>query len=53
MTKRQKILYYSAFPFVLVWIALGMGIMYLGDGLHWLGNAMTGFRADRSIGKVY
>ena len=40
------------FPVVFVWVALGVGIMSLGDGLHWLGNKMTGDRADRSIGTV-
>jgi hypothetical protein len=40
------------FPLVLVWVTLGVGIMKLGDGLHWLGNKMTGDRADRSIGTV-
>lgn len=40
------------FPLVFVWVALGVGIMSLGDGLHWLGNKMTGDHADRSIGTV-
>lgn len=40
------------FPVVFIWFALGVGIMRLGDGLHWLGNKMTGDRADRSIGTV-
>jgi len=39
-------------PLVIVWVALGVGIMKLGDGLHWLGNKMTGDRADRSVGTV-
>lgn len=50
--KFKKILYWILFPFVFLWIALGVGIMYLGDGLHWLGNAMTGFRADRTFAKI-
>ena len=51
--KKKKGLYYLCFPFVLLWMALGVGIMKLGDGLHWLGNAMTGFKADKSIGTAY
>ena len=51
--KYSKALYYGLFPFVLLWVSIGFGIMKLGDGLHWLGNAMTGFRADDSIGTVY
>ena len=53
MKQIKKILYYFLFPFVLVWMGLSLGIMKLGDGLHWLGNAMTGFRADDSIGTVH
>lgn len=42
----KKILKGILFPFVFVWVWLAYGIMKLGDGLHWLGNAMTGFRLD-------
>lgn len=49
----KKILYYILFPFVLIWIALGVGIYYIGNGLSWIGNGMTGGRCERSIGSVY
>lgn len=49
----KKVLYWIMFPFVLLWVTLGVCLMHLGDGLHWIGNAMTGFRADKSIGKFY
>ena len=52
-SKLKKLLFYTLFPFVFLWMAIGTIIMYIGDGIHWLGNAMTGFRADKSIGKVY
>jgi len=48
----KTILKVILFPVVFIWVALGVGIMSLGDGLHWLGNKMTGDRADRSIGTV-
>ena len=51
--KFKKIMYYILLPFTIAWMALSVGIMKLGDGLHWLGNAMTGFRADDSIGTVH
>lgn len=51
--KMKKVLRYICFPFIFIWVSLGVGIMYLGDGIHWLGNAMTGFRADTSFGKIY
>ena len=49
----KRILKAILFPFVFIWICIAYGIMKLGDGLHWLGNAITGFRADDSIGKIY
>ena len=49
----RKIIYYVLLPFVVLWMALALGIMGLGDGLRWLGNAMTGFKADKSIGSAY
>ena len=52
-SKLKKLLFYVLFPFVLLWMTVGTVIMYIGDGIHWLGNAMTGFKADKSIGKVY
>lgn len=48
----KNILRYILFPVVFIWVALGYGIMKLGDGLHWLGNAMTGFKADKSTGTI-
>lgn len=39
-------------PLVIIWVAVGVGMMKLGDCLHWLGNKMTGDRADHSIGTV-
>lgn len=49
----KKVVYYILFPFIVSWVTLAFGIMKLGDGLYWLGNAMTGFKADKSIGDVY
>ncbi len=49
----RKVAYYALLPLMVLWIALALGIMRLGDGLRWLGNAMTGFRADKSIGSAY
>ena len=48
----KSVLKVILFPLVIVWVALGVGIMKLGDFLHWLGNKMTGNQADRSIGTV-
>ena len=52
MKSMKTILKYMLFPFVFVWCTLAYGIMRLGDGLHWVGNAMTGFKADKSIGTI-
>ena len=32
------------FPIIYVWVALAVVLVKLGDGLHWLGNKMTGDR---------
>lgn len=47
MKTMKSVLKCILFPFVFVWCALAFGIMKLGDGLHWLGNAMTGFQTEQ------
>lgn len=49
----KNILKLILFPFVFCYVLLALVIMKLGDGLHFIGNAMTGFRLDKSIGKIY
>lgn len=41
----RKVLSIIMFPVIFIWIAMSVSIMKIGDGLHWLGDAMTGFRA--------
>lgn len=38
---------------VMTWTMLGAGLFYLGSGIRHLGNWMTGFRMDDSIGSVF
>lgn len=38
---------------VMSWVILGTGLFYLGSGIRHLGNWMTGFRLDDSIGSVF
>lgn len=41
----RKALAIIVFPVIFTWITISIIIMKIGDGLHWLGDAMTGFRA--------
>lgn len=43
----KNVLKVIMFPFVFLWIAISVTILKIGDGLHWLGDAMTGFRAGK------
>lgn len=38
---------------VMLWIILGAGLFYLGSGIRNLGNWMTDFKLDDSIGSVF
>ena len=38
---------------IILWIMLSGGLFYLGSGIRYLGNWMTGFRLDNSIGSVF
>lgn len=38
---------------VLLWVGISMGLFYLGSGIRWIGNWMTGFKLDDSIGSVH
>ncbi len=41
------------FPFVLLWISTAWLIFKIGDLMRELGNRMSGYRFDDSIGTVY
>lgn len=43
----KNVLKIIMFPFVFLWIAISVAILKIGDGIHWLGDAMTGFRAGK------
>lgn len=53
MTIIRKSIYYILFPFIVVWMALAVCIYSIGKALQWLGDAMSGFRIDESMGNVY
>lgn len=38
---------------IILWIMLSGGLFYLGSGIRYLGNWMTGFRLDNSVGSVF
>ena len=38
---------------IILWIMLSCGLFYLGSGIRYLGNWMTGFRLDKSVGSVF
>ena len=38
---------------IILWIMLSVGLFYLGSGIRYLGNWMTGFRLDNSVGSVF
>ena len=38
---------------VMLWVMLGAGLFYLGSGIRYLGNWMTNFKMDGSIGSVF
>lgn len=38
---------------IILWIMLSAGLFYLGSGIRYLGNWMTGFRLDKSVGSVF
>jgi hypothetical protein len=48
-TIKKKLL----FPFFLLWICIAYLIYKIGDLLRELGNRMSGYRFDNSVGKVY
>ncbi len=41
------------FPFVLLWICIAYLIYKIGDLLRKLGNRMSGYRFDNSLGTIY
>lgn len=41
----KNVLKIIMFPVVFLWITISVIILKIGDGIHWLGDAMTGFRA--------
>ena len=34
---------------VFLWVGISMGLFYLGSGIRWVGNWMTGFKLDDCI----
>ena len=38
---------------IILWIMLSVGLFSLGSGIRYLGNWMTGFRLDKSVGSVF
>jgi hypothetical protein len=38
---------------VFLWVGISMGLFYLGSGIRWVGNWMTDFKLDNSIGSVH
>ena len=38
---------------VFLWVGISMGLFYLGSGIRWVGNWMTGFKLDDSIGTIH
>ena len=43
----KNVLKIIMFPFIFLWIAISVVILKIGDGIHWLGDDMTGFRAGK------
>jgi len=41
------------FPFLLLWICIAYIIYKIGDLLQKLGNRMSGYRFDKSLGTIY
>lgn len=41
------------FPFILLWICIAYLIFKIGDLLRKLGNRMSGYRFDKSIGTIH
>ena len=48
-TIKKKLL----FPFVLLWVCMAFLIYKIGDLLRELGNRMSGYRFDDSIGTIH
>jgi len=44
---------YLLFPFFLLWISIAWLIYKIGDLLRKLGNRMSGYRFDDSIGTIH
>ena len=38
---------------IILWIMSSVGLFYLGSSIRYLGNWMTGFRLDKSVGSVF
>ena len=36
-----------------IWAGTSFFLFYLGDAIRWVGNWMTGFRLDDSIGTIH
>lgn len=49
MTLKKKLL----FPFILLWVCTAYLIYKIGDLLLKLGNRMSGYRFDDSIGTIH
>ena len=43
----------ALFPFILLWICIAYLIFKIGDLLRKLGNRMSGYRFDNSIGTIH
>ena len=49
----KKVLKTLLFPFILLWICIAFLIFKIGDLLRKLGNKMSGYRFDDSIGTIH
>ena len=38
---------------VFLWVCISMGLFYLGSGIRWVGNWMSDFKLDDSVGSVH
>ena len=48
----KRILKAILFPFVFAWLCVAYAIYKTGKGLANLGNRMSGYRLDKSIGTI-